>query len=186
MRGMEIIPERGVALVQLGQQRADVETRTGPPVHGPGRRRAVYRTVPSLVIHYHPDDTVELVELGHSGRGPETEVWFDGVQLTRRFLDEVVADLHAKGYTSTESDIGHEFHAGFAVWSMGSLSAIDLEQDGQPGAAHDAEPDGHEADGHDADEDDDENDDENEGDEDDYRPVAEGVSVAPYTYFTGP
>ncbi|MCF2533393.1 hypothetical protein [Yinghuangia soli] len=158
---MDIIPEVGVASVKLGDKRADVERRTGDPVHGPGRQRAVYRTTPSLVVHYHPDGTVELVELGYSGpgrgRGPQDEVWFDGVQLTYRFLDEVVAELHAKGYTSTESGIGHNFHAGFAVWSMGSLSAAELDPDNYT---------------------------ESEDDED-WRDVAEGVSVAPYSYFTG-
>jgi hypothetical protein len=41
----------------------------------------------------------------------------------------VVAELTAKGYTSIPSDIGFEFHAGFAVWSMGSRTARDLDPD---------------------------------------------------------
>jgi len=47
---------------------------------------------------------VELVEIACSGDGGE-EVTFDGVQLTYRFLEDVVADLTAKGYTRTPSDI---------------------------------------------------------------------------------
>ncbi|GIG63896.1 hypothetical protein [Phytomonospora endophytica] len=131
---MEITPERGVPLVHVGDSRADVENRVGRPVHGPGSSPAVYETTPTLVVHYLPDDTVELVELGYSGDGGE-EVTFDGVQLTYRFIGEVVAELEGRGYTCTPSDIGFEFHAGFAVWSMDSLWAGDLD----PGASEDDE-----------------------------------------------
>ncbi|MFC6023340.1 hypothetical protein ACFP2T_45200 [Plantactinospora solaniradicis] len=147
---MDIIPGVGVATARIGETRAEVEARIGSPVHGPGGAKAVYDTTPGLVISYTPEDTVELVEIAYSGDGAE-EVFFDGVQLTFRFLDDVVADLTAKGYTSTPSDIGYEFHAGFAVWSMDSRSAVDLDP---------------------------------EADEDDERSVSEGVSVAPYAYFT--
>ncbi|MEO3809488.1 hypothetical protein ABGB17_10860 [Sphaerisporangium sp. B11E5] len=147
---MEIIPGRGVALAKIGETRADVEERVGEPAHGPGRARAVYPTTPALVVHYDRDDTVELVELGYGGRGGG-EVFFDGVQLTFRFLDDVVADLAAKGYTSVPSDIGFHFHAGFSVWSMHSLWALDLDPDAG---------------------------------EDDERAVSEGVSVAPFSYFS--
>ena len=125
---MEITPEQGVPLVHVGDRRADVESRVGQPVHGPGSSPAVYETTPITVVHYHSDDTVELVELGYSGDGGE-QVTFDGVQLTYRFIDEVVADLEVRGYTCTPSDIGYEFHAGFAVWSMHSLWAGDLDPD---------------------------------------------------------
>jgi hypothetical protein len=80
-----------------------------------------------LVVDYAPDDTVELVQVPCSGDGGAGEAHLNGVQLTHRFLDEVVAELHAQGYTSTPSDIGHDFHAGFSVWSMGSLCAGDLD-----------------------------------------------------------
>ncbi|MBF9127980.1 hypothetical protein I0C86_03055 [Plantactinospora sp. S1510] len=150
MSAVDIIPGVGVALARIGETRAEVEARVGLPVHGPGSNKAVYDTTPGLVISYTPADTVEIVEIAYSGDGAE-EVFFDGVQLTFRFLDDVVADLTAKGYTSTPYDIGYEFHAGFAVWSMHSRWALDLDP---------------------------------EADEDDERAVSEGVSVAPYTYFT--
>ncbi|MFJ9705715.1 hypothetical protein [Streptomyces sp. NPDC101234] len=124
---MEITPGLGIDLVKIGDRRPQVEDRIGPPHHGPGGRRAVYTTSPMLVITYAADETVELVEIRYSGEGGDTEVNFDGVQLTHRFLDDVVADLHALGYTSTPSDIGHDFHAGFSVWSMHSLWARDLD-----------------------------------------------------------
>lgn len=154
---MEIIPGSGVGPVRIGDRRQDVEERIGPAVHGPGGSRGVYDTTPLLVVHYAPDATVELVEISYSGDAADTEASFDGVQLTHRLLDDVVADLHAKGFTSTPSDLGHDFHAGFSVWSTGSLWAPDVlaesgeapETDGQDG-----------------------------------RPVADGVSVAPYAYFT--
>ncbi|WP_327106784.1 hypothetical protein [Nonomuraea glycinis] len=122
---MEILPGAGVPLVRVGDQRAEVESRIGGPVHDRSSKN-VYDTAPMLIVHYASDDRVELVEIGYSGSGGE-EVVFDGVQLTYRFLDEVVSDLAAKGYTSTPSDIGFTFHAGFSVWSMGSLWARDLD-----------------------------------------------------------
>ncbi|MEU6713775.1 hypothetical protein ABZ897_20060 [Nonomuraea sp. NPDC046802] len=115
-------------LVKVGDQRAEVESRIGDPVHGRPSSKDVYNTTPMLVISYTPDDRVELVEVAYSGDGGE-QAFFDGVQLTYRFLDEVIADLTAKGYTSIPSDIGFTFHAGFAVWSMGSLWARDLDPD---------------------------------------------------------
>ncbi|MFF3657328.1 hypothetical protein [Streptomyces olivochromogenes] len=124
---MEIIPGLGVNTVRIGDRRSQVEERLGPPYHGPGGQRAVYTTTPMLVVTYAADETVELVETHYSGEGGPAEVHYDGVQLTHRFLDEVVADLHALGYTSTPSDIGHDFHAGFSVWSMHSLWARDLD-----------------------------------------------------------
>ncbi|MEZ7132267.1 hypothetical protein ACBR40_43620 [Nonomuraea sp. AD125B] len=124
---MEILPGAGVALVKVGDQRAEVEGRIGAPVHGPGSKN-VYDTAPMLIVHYDPDDRVELVEIAYSGHGGE-EVFFDGVQLTYRFMDEVVSELAAKGHTGTSSDIGFTFHAGFSVWSMGSLWALDLDPD---------------------------------------------------------
>ncbi|MEU6495420.1 MULTISPECIES: hypothetical protein [unclassified Streptomyces] len=127
MADMEIIPGLGVDVVKIGDPRSQVEERTGPPYHGPGGLRAVYTTAPMLVITYAEDETVELVEIHYSGEGGDTEAHYDGVQLTHRFLDDVVADLHARGYTSTPSDIGHDFHAGFSVWSMHSLWAPDLD-----------------------------------------------------------
>ncbi|MGW0577248.1 hypothetical protein ACWD25_15020 [Streptomyces sp. NPDC002920] len=63
---MEIIPEQGVALVRIGDPRAE---RVGPPHH-----------------------TVELVEIGYGGQGAEgsgAEAEFDRVQLTYRLLDDV-------------------------------------------------------------------------------------------------
>jgi hypothetical protein len=127
MPGMEIIPGRGVDLVKIGDHRSQVEARVGPPHHGPGGERAVCSTSPTLVITYAADDTVELVEIGYSGEGGDAEAQYDGVQLTYRLLDDVVSELHARGYTSTPSGIGHDFHAGFAVWSMRSLWARDLD-----------------------------------------------------------
>ncbi|WP_234544122.1 hypothetical protein [Streptomyces shenzhenensis] len=123
---MEIIPGVGIDLVKIGDQRSQVDERIGPPYPGPGGRRTVYPTSPMLVITYAADETVEVVEIRYSGESSDTEVHYDGVQLTHRFLDDVVADLHALGYTSTPSDIGHDFHVGFSVWSMHSLWAGDL------------------------------------------------------------
>jgi hypothetical protein len=126
IRRMEILPPFGVELAKVGESRDEVERRIGAPVH-PGRSsKAVYDTSPALVLTYTEDDTVEVVEIGYAGDGGE-EVFYDGVQLTFRFLDDVVADLAAKGHAYEETDIGYRFKPGFVVWSMGSRWAKDLD-----------------------------------------------------------
>lgn len=126
MRPMEILPGEGVANAKVGESRTVVESRVGRPVH-PGRDdKAVYETTPMLVITYADDDTVEVVEVAYSGAGGE-EAFFDGVQLTYRFIDDVVADLAAKGHAHESIDVGHRFAPGFAIYSMGSRHATDLD-----------------------------------------------------------
>jgi hypothetical protein len=111
-----------------------VEARLGAPVH-PGREdKAVYETVPMLILTYADDDTVEVVEIGYTGDGGE-EVFFDGVQLTWRFMDDVVADLAARGHAHEPIDVGYRFEPGFALYSMGGRTARDLD----PSAADDDE-----------------------------------------------
>jgi hypothetical protein len=128
MRRVDIFPGEGVALAKVGESRETIESRLGPPVH-PGRHsRAVYETRPMLVLTYTDDDTVELVEIAYAGDGGE-EVFFDGVQLTFRFMDDVVADLAARGYQCEPTDIGYRFEPGFAIFSMDSRSAQDLDPD---------------------------------------------------------
>jgi hypothetical protein len=126
---VDILPGVGVAMVKVGEHRDVVEARVGMPVH-PGRASsAVYdRTTPWLMLTYTLDETVEVVELPYSFDGGE-QVFFDGVQLTYRFLDDVVADLSAKGYAYEPIDIGYRFEPGFAIWSMDSLSSTELDPD---------------------------------------------------------
>ncbi|MEU8004226.1 hypothetical protein AB0B66_23980 [Catellatospora sp. NPDC049111] len=115
---MEIIPGEGVTLAKVGESRDEVERRVGVPVH-PGRAsRAVYDTTPALVLTYTEDDAVEVVEIAYSGDGGE-EVFFDGVQLTYRLLDDVVADLAARGYDYEPIDIGYRVGPGLAIWIDG-------------------------------------------------------------------
>ncbi|MGC1209913.1 MAG: hypothetical protein WA890_01405 [Micromonospora sp.] len=92
----------------------------------------MYDTSPHLILTYAQDETVELVEIAYSGDGGE-EVFFDGVQLTLRFLDDVVSDLAAKGCSYEPIDVGYRFEPGFAIFSMGSRWARDLD----PAAAED-------------------------------------------------
>ncbi|MFJ2895141.1 hypothetical protein ACIO87_09675 [Streptomyces sp. NPDC087218] len=124
---MEIIPGRGAGPVMIGDHRSRVEERIGPPRDPLDRTPFVYATTPPLVITYAPDDTVELVEVGHSGEGGEAEASYEGIGLTHRLIDDVVAELHARGLTSTPCDIGHDFHAGFSVWSMRVLEAREVD-----------------------------------------------------------
>lgn len=126
MPHMEILPGEGVATAKVGESRAVIEARLGPPIH-PGREdKAVYETVPMLILTYADDDTVEVVEVGYTGNGGE-EVFFDGVQLTYRFMDDVVADLAARGHAPEEIDVGYRFEPGFALYSMGARTARDLD-----------------------------------------------------------
>jgi hypothetical protein len=125
---MEILPGEGVSAAKVGEHRAVVEARVGPPVHPGNLSKAVYETSPLLVITYTEDDTVEVVEVAYAGDGGE-EVFFDGVQLTYRFMDDVVADLAARGHAHEPIDIGHRFAPGFAIFSMGSRHAQDLDPD---------------------------------------------------------
>jgi hypothetical protein len=87
-----------------------------------------------LILTYADDDTVEVVEVGYTGDGGE-EVFFDGVQLTYRFMADVVADLAARGHAHEPIDVGYRFEPGFALYSMGSRTARDLD----PSAAEDDE-----------------------------------------------
>ena len=115
-----------MALAKIGDTRDAVERRVGPPMH-PGRdSRAVYPTTPMLVLTYTSDDAVEVVEIACSGDGDE-EVCYDGVQLTYRFIEDVVADLVAKGLRGEPTDVGYRFEAGFALFSTGSRWARDLD-----------------------------------------------------------
>ena len=124
---MEIIPGVGVEAVKIGDPRGEVEQRLGPPVHAGNHTRCVHDSIdPMLVVTYDQDDLVELVEVGH---GVDDQVFFDGVQLTYRFMDDVMADLTAKGHLGTPSDIGFDLQAGFAIFSMASLSAQELDPD---------------------------------------------------------
>ncbi|BCY07390.1 hypothetical protein [Actinoplanes sp. L3-i22] len=122
---MEILPGRGVAMVRVGETRAEVEARLGPPAHPGIPARSVYDTEPSLVVDY-DGDVVELVELGCSGDGGE-QATVDGVQLTYRFMDEVVAELTELGHRPEPCDSGYAFRAGFTIFSTGSRHAADLD-----------------------------------------------------------
>ncbi len=114
---------------RVGESRDVVEGRIGAPVH-PGRHsRAVYDTEPMLVITYTDGDTVELVEIANGGE----EVFYDGIQLTYRFMDDVVAELAGRGLRAEPFDIGFAFEPGFAIFSMSSLPAAELD----PGAPDD-------------------------------------------------
>lgn len=120
---MEIIPGSGIGDVRIGDTREQVEQLTGAPVHGPGGRHVVYGPPTHLVVDYARDGTVEAVSVGY---GEGDEATYQGVQLTARFLDDVLADLAARGLTSTPSDVGRDFHAGFSVFSMGSATGAYL------------------------------------------------------------
>lgn len=127
---MEILPGEGVALVKVGETRDAVEARLGPPLHPGISARSVYDTEPLLVVDY-DGDTVELVELGYSGDGGG-QATLDGVQLTFRLMDDVVAELSALGHQPEPFDIGYTFRAGFTIFSMGSRSASDIDPEAFP------------------------------------------------------
>jgi hypothetical protein len=123
---MEIDAGRGIGGVHVGEDRSTVEGLLGPPVAAASSARAVYGTDPRLVVTYTDTNTVELVEAAPNGVDGE-QVFYSGVQLTFRVMDEVVADLRAQGSACTPSDIGYDFEAGFAVFSMSSVSVHDID-----------------------------------------------------------
>ncbi|WP_155371077.1 hypothetical protein [Catellatospora vulcania] len=127
---MEIIPGVGVEPAKIGDRREAVEQRLGPPVHQDLSRHAVYASDPMLSVTYDLDGIVELVDAAYSGHHGGEELFLRGVQLTYRFMDDVVADLAAMGLIGVPYDIGVDYEAdGFAVYSNSSLSAQELDPD---------------------------------------------------------
>ena len=68
----------------------------------------------------------ELVEVYHGENGHD-QATLDGVQLTRRLMDDVLADLAGAGRDGRRTDIVVEFDEGFTLWSLLSLSASDVD-----------------------------------------------------------
>ena len=127
---MQIKPGSGVELLSIGDTRAAVESRLGA-ASSVGSRYA-YDTAPPLFATYAVDGTVELIEVGHSGGNSRHEAFLGDVQLTYRFMDEVVADLARDGHVASPIDIGFAFAAGFAIFSMSSLAPGDLDPNAGP------------------------------------------------------
>src|SRR4051812_5537054 len=98
VRPMEIIPGVGVSSARIGDRREDIEGRLGSPTFGPRGRKSIYAGDPGLVVWYAAGGIAEAIEIGYEGEGGEG-VFLQGVQLTGRLLDDVVAELVAKGYT---------------------------------------------------------------------------------------
>jgi len=121
MRGMEIFPGVGVEVAKVGEHRDVVEARIGAPVRKPFKQfRMAYDTRPALLVSYGDHDSlVQLVEVVHVEGGED--VFFDGVQLTSRWMDDVTADLEARGYRRDSSDFGLRFDPGFTIFQEGSL-----------------------------------------------------------------
>jgi hypothetical protein len=125
---MEIIPGVGVDAVRIGQDRAEVEARLGPPAPDGPDDRAVYPAAsPALTVGYDADGLVAGVDLAYAEG--EDHVSVDGVRLTHRFADDVVADLARRGHAGTAVDNGFAFRAGFAVFALATLAPVDVDPD---------------------------------------------------------
>lgn len=146
---MEIIPGKGLPRVRIGASRADVVAAVGEPAKD-GRVTWYDEAQPPFSVHYDDRDVVEYVEVAHGGGRGEAEL--DGIRLTARLLDDVLADLAAAGYEGRAVDIGWEYDAGFCVFSMSSLTLAEVDP---------SEPE----------------------DPEDERLVAEGVGIAPLSYW---
>ena len=117
-------------MASIGDTRAIVESRMeAPPTTG---TRSVYNTAPPLIVTYTDEGVVELVEVSYSGGGSRDEVFLGDVQLTYRLMDDVVADLERSGHIASPIDIGFAFAAGFAIFSMSSLAASDVDPNADP------------------------------------------------------
>jgi hypothetical protein len=119
---VEVLPGVGVASARIGDRRDEVIAVNGPDVSSRVVRgnRDVHAN--NLVVSYDEDDRVELVEVALGGG----QAWYQGTQLTSRLMDDVVADLTARGLDSQPNDLGHVFRMGFALFSMSSLSPYEL------------------------------------------------------------
>jgi hypothetical protein len=145
---VEILPGVGVEAVRIDELRVDVESRLGAA--GSTTDSRAYYDPPGVLVHYDATTRVELVEVPYRKDGG-SQPTLEGVPLTYRFLEDVVHDLAMRGYVGQRSDIGYDFEAGFAIFSMSSLSATDLDASASP---------------------------------EDERAIAEGVSIAPFSYFS--
>ncbi|SRR6187397_2310896 len=133
-RRMEIQPGIGVNEARIGEPRAAVEARLGPPTSQRDARVYYHESDPALFIDYDIAGNVESVEIPYSGTASR-EVTLAGIQLTCRPIDDVVQELAAAGYSGRRSDIGYDFPEGFSVFSMSSLQLSDID----PSAAEDDE-----------------------------------------------
>jgi len=131
---MEIQPGVGVNAARIGESRAAIEARLGPPTSQREDRVYYDEADPALFIDYDPAGCVESVEIPYSGTAGR-EVTLAGIQLTHRPIDDVVRELTSAGYSGKRSDIGYDFSEGFSVWSMSSLQLSDID----PSAADDDE-----------------------------------------------
>jgi hypothetical protein len=102
---MEIHAARGVEGIHIGEERSTVERLLGPPLGASSRARAVYATNRSSIFTYTDTNTVELLEATPSDLGAE-QVSYGGIQLTFGIMEEVVAELRARGFTTTSSAHG--------------------------------------------------------------------------------
>ena len=127
---MEIDPGRGVLNLELGVERAAVTQRLGAPTSLHEDSAFYSEPAPGLVLRFSARGRLELIEVPYSGNGHE--VTLRGIQLTHRLLDEVVDDLRCEGFVGRSSDIGIDFPEGFAIWSMGSLAAQDIDPFARP------------------------------------------------------
>jgi hypothetical protein len=118
---MEITPGVGVGDVRLGSGRDEVEAALGAPE----RESEGDLFYSDLVVRFEGTDAVTLIEVPYSGDGHEATL--GGIQLTFRPIDEVITELTDAGFEGRPSDIGHDFAAGFAVWSMASLTVADID-----------------------------------------------------------
>jgi hypothetical protein len=131
MTGMQINPGIGVPGVSIGDRRARVEASLGAPTTERDGTAYYEEATPPLSIHYDADGAVELIEVAYAGDGGE-EAFLGDIQLTHRAMEDVVADLSTGGFAGRRSDIGYDYDAGFAIWSMESITTADL-----PGAQDD-------------------------------------------------
>ena len=79
------------------------------------------------------------MEVYHGENGHD-QATLDGVQLTRRPMDDVLSDLAGAGRDGRRTDIVVEFDEGFTLWSLLSLSASDIDPTGYGDPLTDGQP----------------------------------------------
>src|SRR6476620_7170932 len=109
----EVLPGIGTALAQVGQTLQQIEAVAGPPSVTQGHSAFWNEHAPAFVVRTDTEGFAELVEIDH-GEGGEPQATLDGIQLTFRLVDDVVADLERAGFHGVPVDIGWEYEEGFS------------------------------------------------------------------------
>lgn len=123
---MEILPGIGLPVARVGQTLRDIVAVAGPPALVEERQAFWHAHSPPFAAYFDDDGRSEIIEVYGGGSDGEG-VTIGGVQLTLRLMEDVEADLARSGLAGRRTALVIDFDDGFTLWSLGELSAGDLE-----------------------------------------------------------